>query len=140
MTSHGITTLYILINAAPIREIIVVNMLACVLHVCDKAHNHTNIHTYQDHQATKQTSTLPSMICTGKVFHSLMRLLYRYSRKFLSAKNFVKSDRVRQFVRNLFSSKCQTSLICSSVVWSLLFCLSFIVIFMKISDRTLVVF
>ena len=53
-----------------------------------------------------------------------------YSRKFSSANNFVKSD--RQAVRQEFIFvKCRSSLVCSSIVWSLLFCLSFIFPFMK---------
>ena len=58
-----------------------------------------------------------------------------YSRKSSSAKNFVKSD--RQAVRQEFIFvKCRSSLLCSSVVWSSLFCMSFIFTFMNISDRT----
>ena len=52
--------------------------------------------------------------------------------------NFIKSD--RQAVRQEFIfAKCRPSFVCSSVTGSLLFCLSFIFIFMNISNLTLVV-
>ena len=61
-----------------------------------------------------------------------------YSRKFSSAKNFVKSD--PQALRQEFIFvKRRSSLICSPVVRSSLFCLPFVFTFMNVSDPTLVV-
>ena len=58
-----------------------------------------------------------------------------YSRKFSSANNFVKSD--RQAVRQEFIFvKCRTSLVCSSIVRSSLFCLSFIFFFALLGNPT----
>ena len=62
-----------------------------------------------------------------------------YSRKFSSAKNFVKSDRQAVHQEFIFV-KSRTSLVCSSVVRSSLFCLSLLFTFTKISVPTLVVF
>ena len=60
------------------------------------------------------------------------------SRKFSSAKNSIKSDR-RAVCQEFIFVKRRSSLVCSLVVRSLLFCLSFIFTFMDISDPTLVV-
>ena len=61
-----------------------------------------------------------------------------YSRKFSSAKNFAKSD--RQAVRREFIFvKSRSSLVCSLLVRSSLFCLSFIFTFLNIFNPTLVV-
>ena len=61
-----------------------------------------------------------------------------YSRKFLSAKNFVKSDR-RAIRQEFIFINCRSSLACFSVAQSSLFCLSFILTFMNISGFALVV-
>ena len=59
-----------------------------------------------------------------------------YSRKFSSAKNFVRSGRQQAVLQEFIFVKCRSSLLCSSVVWSSLFCISFIFTFMNISDPT----
>ena len=57
-----------------------------------------------------------------------------YSKKFSSAKNFVKSD--RQAVRQEFIFvKRRSSLVCSSVVVALL-----LIVYLRISDPTLIVY
>ena len=61
-----------------------------------------------------------------------------YSRKLPSGKNIVNYDRLEVRQEFIFV-KCRSSLICSLVVRSLLFCLSYIFAFMDISDSTLVV-
>ena len=61
-----------------------------------------------------------------------------YSRKFSSAKNFVKSDR-RAVCQEFIFVKCRSLFLCSPIVWSSLFCLSFIFTFLNISDPTLAV-
>ena len=66
----------------------------------------------------------------------MCRRLRLYSRTFLSAKNFVKSNRQAVHQESIFVKRW-SSLVCSLVVRLLLFCLSFIFTFMNISDPTL---
>ena len=82
---------------------------------------------------TSEANQLGCSVFTCQVFYFILFYFYfylwlLYSRKFLSAKNFVKSD--GQTVRQEFIFvKC----------WLLLCCFSFIFTFMNISDPTLVV-
>ena len=72
------------------------------------------------------------------ITHSNNQKTILYSRKFSSAKNFVNSD--RQAVRQEYVFvKRRSSLVCSSLIQLLLFCLSFIFAFMNISDPKLAV-